>query len=120
MRRIVLDIDELIFSSDRTTPVNEIMVFQNQLELYRDMNFDIVLYSSSGMIGSNGIIREQVGGLTPDIFELLTSVPEFSDEIVFGKPPTGPTGLVLDDKAVTPEEFLSHDYEQIKKLISGG
>ena len=96
------------------------MVFRNQLELYRDMNFEIVSYSSSGMIGSDGIIREQVGGLAPEIFDLLGSVREFSDQIVFGKPPTGRAGLVLDDKAVTPEEFLLYDYEQIKKLISEG
>lgn len=119
MRRIVFDVDDWIFSSNQTISVEEKVIFQKQLALYRDMNFDIVLYSSSGMIEPDGTIREQVGGLAPEIFESLASVHQFSDEIVFGKPPTGAAGLVLDDKAVTPEEFLSHDYEQIKKLISG-
>jgi hypothetical protein len=83
------------------------------------MGFEVVLSSSSGMIGSDGNLRDAAGGIAPEIFALLASVRELCDEVVFGKPPTGPGGLVLDDKAVTPEEFLAHDYEQIRRLISG-
>lgn len=81
------------------------------------MNIKVVLCSSGEIIEPDEAIKEQVGGLGPENFELLDSILGFSKEIVFGKPPTGSTGLVGDDKAVTPEEFLSHDYEQIKTLI---
>ena len=119
MRRLVLDLDDMLFAAGVREPAEQLATLREQIASYRAMGFEVVLSSSSGMIGPDGSLRESVGGIAPEVFELLAQLGELFDEIVFGKPPTGPSGLVLDDKVVTPEEFLAHDYEQIRKLISG-
>ena len=119
MRRLVLDLDDMLFAAGVCSPNEQLAPFREQIASYRAMGFEVVLSSSSGMIGPDGSLRDAVGGVTPEVLELLAQLRGLCDEIVFGKPPTGPSGLVLDDKAVTPEEFLAHDYEQIRKLISG-
>lgn len=118
MRRVVIDLDDWIFSDELSSSVENLAVFREQLDSYRAKGFEVVVFSSSGMVNSDGKLNENIDGLTPESLALLTSVGELCDKIFFGKPPTGQLGLVLDDKAVTPEEFLAHDFGQIKKLVS--
>jgi len=122
MRRIVFDIDPWIFCADRGVDVSidTLKLFREQLDSYRELGFEVVVFSSGGMIGVDGELVEEIAGLSPEIYQLLSQEQGMWDQVFFGKPPTGSIGLVLDDKAVTPEEFLAHDYEQIKKLISEG
>lgn len=119
MRRLVLDLDDMLFAAGAGELDEQLPQLREQIASYRALGFEVVLSSSSGMIGPDGSLRDAVGGIAPEILESLAQLREWCDEIVFGKPPTGSLGLVLDDKAVTPEEFLAHDYEQIRKLISG-
>lgn len=119
MRRLIVDLDDILFLNNGHVREEQLAPLRQQLMSYRAMGFQVVLSSSSGMIGPDGSPKESVGGVGQEIFDVLALVRLLYDEVAFGKPPTGPTGLVLDDKAVTPEEFLAYDYVQIKKLISG-
>jgi len=120
MRRIVLDIDPWVFCSEKDTSIEMLRLFREKLSSYRELGFEVVVFSSSGMIGVDGELVDEIVGLSPEIYNLLSQEQGIWDKVFFGKPPTGSMGLVLDDKAVTPEEFLTHDYEQIKKLICEG
>jgi capsule biosynthesis phosphatase len=120
MRRIVLDLDPWIFCVDRSQSTETLELFREHLASYRELGFEVVVFSSCGMIGVDGELLEAITGVPSEILQFLSPTKGIWDEIVFGKPPTGSMGLVIDDKAVTPEEFLTHDYEQIKRLISEG
>jgi hypothetical protein len=39
------------------------------------------------------------------------------DRFVIGKPPGGSHAWTLDDKAVTPEEFTTHSFAQIRDYL---
>lgn len=120
MRRIILDIDPWILSADRRLLIEGLGLFREQIASYRKMGFEVIAFSSAGMIDVDGELVETFGPLSPEIFELLSSVQGIWDKLVFGKPPRGLKGLVIDDKAVTPDEFIAHNYEQIKNLILEG
>ena len=38
------------------------------------------------------------------------------DEIYFGKPWPGKRGLYVDDRAVRPDEFLAHDFDELEEI----
>ena len=38
------------------------------------------------------------------------------DEIIYGKPWPGHHGFYVDDRAVRPDEFLSHDFDELMEI----
>ena len=112
MRRLVVDIEDLVDTQE--TDINALM---STIESYRQDGFELVLTSSAGMLEFDGNVGKIPGSVGPDLFEAVRRLCLDYDELVFGRPDCGPTGLVLDDKAVTPDEFVSNDYRGIQKLL---
>jgi capsule biosynthesis phosphatase len=115
MRRLVLDLDDIITCLSRED--DNYSRISSQIEAYRQMGFEVVLTSSAGMIKYNGNVGKVSGHVAHELIRVIRDLDLEYDELVIGKPPRGPTGLVLDDKAVTPEEFLQAEYAEIRKLL---
>ena len=114
MRRLVLDLDDIFACLDREDDYSR---YCSQVEIYRQMGFEVVLTSSAGMIEYNGNVGKVSGHVAHQVFQVIGDLGLEYDELIIGKPPAGPEGLVLDDKAVTPEEFLEAGYAEIRRLL---
>ena len=124
LRQIVLDIDGTLCpikdknqSYDQLTPYAEIV---DKLREYKKNGFYIILYSARNMRsyhGNMGLITAITAKMTMEWLE-SHNVPY--DEIFFGKPWCGTEGFYVDDKAIRPDEFLSLDYSNIRRIISAG
>lgn len=122
--RIVIDVDGTlaeIKSADQTygevAPYPEVI---QRLREYRELGFYIIIQSSRNMrTYSNNLGLIQANTL-PTLVDWLNRHDVPYDEIHVGKPWCGHDGFYVDDKAIRPAEFLSHSYEEIKKLISQG
>ena len=115
MRRLVLDLDDILAYSGHDN--DDYSRLSSQVEAYRRMGFEVVLTSSAGMIEYNGNVGKVSGHVAHELIRVITDLDLKYDEFVIGKPAPGPTGLVLDDKAVTPEEFLEAEYVEIRRLL---
>jgi capsule biosynthesis phosphatase len=115
MRRIVLDLDDILVHLGRED--DEYSKLSSQIEAYQQMGFEVVLTSSSGMSEYNGNLGKVSGHVAHQLVQVIRDLGLKYDELVIGKPPAGPTGLVLDDKSVTPEEFLEAEYAEIRRLL---
>lgn len=115
MRRLVLDLDDILGYSSRED--DDFSRLSSQIEAYRQMGFEVVLTSSAGMVEYNGNVSKVSGHVAHQLIQNIGDLGLDYDELIIGKPPAGPMGLVLDDKAVTPEEFLEAEYEEIRSLL---
>ena len=115
MRRLVLDLDDILSYSGHSDDDSSRLA--SQVNAYRQMGFEVVLTSSAGMIKYNGNIGKISGHVAHELIRVIRDLGLEYDELVIGKPPAGPTGLILDDKAVTPEEFLETEYAEIRRLL---
>jgi capsule biosynthesis phosphatase len=116
MRRLVFDLDDLL-TAYREEDESHISSFSSQIESYRELGFEIVIASSAGMIEHDGNIGTIPGHVAREVFRIIEELDIEYDELVLGKPDAGPVGLVIDDKAVSPEEFLSKGYAEIRKTL---
>jgi hypothetical protein len=105
MRIIVLDLDDVRGSLLLDGPA-----FRDTVAAYRRDGFSIVL--SAGRDGPD-LAAAQVRDWAAEIDALAS----LCDSVVFGRPSAGQAGWTLDDKAVTPEEFLAHGYDEIRRKL---
>lgn len=89
-----------------------------KLNEYKKAGFHIILYTARNMrtySGNIGMIQAKTADFT------MAWLKEYNipyDEIHYGKPWQGKGGFYVDDKTIRPDEFLSLDYQEIKKLLS--
>ncbi len=105
MQIVVLDLEDVRASLRRDGPA-----FRDTIASYRRDGFSIVL--SAGHDGPN-LATSKVQDWAAEIGSLAS----ICDSVVFGKPSTGLEAWTLDDKAITPEEFLAHSYDQIRQKL---
>ena len=115
MRRLVLDLDDILSHLGRED--GDYSKLLSQVKAYRQMGFEVVFTSSAGMMEHNGNVGKVSGHVAYELIQTCRDLDLEYDELVIGKPAAGPTGLVLDDKAVTPEEFLEAEYAEIRRLL---
>ena len=119
MKRLVMDIDgTLTIDSPESydqKPCNEAVV--QQLRTYRNMGFEIVLYTARNM----NTYQNNVGKIVAQTLPILTAWLEKYDipydEIHVGKPWCGNEGFYVDDKAIRPSEFIAHTHQEIMTLL---
>ena len=87
-----------------------------KLKFYKNEGAKIILYTSRNMNSYNGNIG-LINANTAVIMQAwLTKWQIPYDEIVFGKVWPGHRGLYIDDRAVRPDEFLNHSFEELENI----
>lgn len=88
----------------------------NKLIEYKNAGAKIVLFTSRNMKtygGNLGLINANTAVVMQEWLKKW-NVPY--DEIYFGKPWPGHRGLYIDDRAVRPDEFLEHSFEELEDI----
>ena len=120
MKKLVLDIDGTItIDSDKPyseKPVNK--QFVKQMNEYKRMGFEIILFTSRNMRTYDGNIGKINKNTLPTLMTWLEKNEVPYDEIYVGKPWCGFDGFYVDDKAIRPSEFTSLSYEEIQSLLN--
>ena len=119
MKRLVIDLDNTITYTENgdyrnASPITDVI---DKLREYKEMGFDIVIYSSRNMRTYEGNIGKINKNTLPIIIEWLNKYNVPYDEIYIGKPWCGHDGFYVDDRAIRPEEFKNMSYSEIKELI---
>jgi hypothetical protein len=83
---------------------------RDKLAAYRSDGFEIVVSMPASLSASTD------EGLCA-FLEGMSALVELCDTVVFGGPDTGANALHLDDKAVTPAEFLGLSCEALNELL---
>ncbi len=120
MRRLVVDLDGTITRDDASRSYDDKLPDEAvvaQLRVYKDMGFEIVLYSARSMRTFNNSIGKISAHTLPTIIAWLKRHDVPFDEIHIGKPWCGTDGFYVDDRAIRPVEFVSLSLEQIHALI---
>ncbi len=87
-----------------------------KIRSYKKQGATIVLFSSRNMRTYNGNLG-LINANTAVIMQKWLSKWDIPyDEIYFGKPWPGHKGFYIDDRAVRPDEFLDHSFEELEKI----
>ncbi|MDO4747279.1 MAG: HAD hydrolase family protein [Candidatus Saccharibacteria bacterium] len=118
--RLVFDIDGTLCPLKQPDETYENLIpdqsMIEKLRFYKQQGATIILASSRNMRTYNnnlGLINANTAVI---LHEWLQKWQIPYDEIYFGKPWPGPHGLYIDDRAVRPDEFLSHSFEELEQL----
>lgn len=87
-----------------------------KLKYYKENGAKIVLFSSRNMNsykGNLGLINANTAVIMQEWLKKW-NIPY--DEILFGKPWPGHKGLYIDDRAVRPDEFLEHTFDELEEI----
>ena len=87
-----------------------------KLKYYKENGAKIVLFSSRTMNsyhGNLGLINANTAVIMQKWLKKW-NIPY--DEILFGKPWPGHKGLYIDDRAVRPDEFLEHSFDELEEI----
>ena len=87
-----------------------------KLKYYKENGAKIVLFSSRNMNSYNGNLGLINANTAVVMQEWLKKWNIPYDEILFGKPWPGHKGLYIDDRAVRPDEFLDHSFEELEEI----
>lgn len=88
----------------------------NKLKYYKENGAKIVLFTSRNMKTYNGNLGLINANTAVIMQEWLKKWKIPYDEILFGKPWPGHRGLYVDDRAVRPDEFLNHSFEELEEI----
>lgn len=87
-----------------------------KLKDYKENGAKIVLFTSRNMKtynGNLGLINANTAVIMQNWLKKW-DIPY--DEILFGKPWPGHKGIYIDDRAVRPDEFLNHTFEELEEI----
>ena len=105
MRKLVFDAEDLssMLSQDGDA-------LRDKLSAYRTEGFEILLSVPARLPAKNAkALNESLDD--------LSALVCLCDAIVFGGPDKRMRGLHLDDKAVSPDEFLKMPFEELSALV---
>lgn len=118
-KKIVIDLDDTISitkDSKYTESIPNLLVV-NKLREYKNLGYEIVIYSSRNMRTYNCNIGEINVHTLPVILDFLKKYDIPYDQLIMGKPWAGYGGFYVDDKTVRPSEFVNMTEEQIQDLL---
>jgi capsule biosynthesis phosphatase len=121
MKRIVFDIDGTLTISDATASYSQARphaALIARLREYRDLGFEIVLYTSRNMRTYACNVGKIAAFTLPALIEWLDRHEIPYDEVHIGKPWCGHEGFYVDDRAVRPSEFLKFGKEELDALLA--
>ncbi|WP_162685639.1 hypothetical protein [Roseovarius amoyensis] len=105
MKRLVFDAVDL-----RSALATQDVALREMIADYRAAGFEIILSMPGGLPSHNESTPEESLGE-------LQALAGLCDAIAFGGPGAGSRALHLDDKAVSPDEFLRLDYDELLSLV---
>lgn len=94
-------------------PYNDIVA---KIRYYHENGARIVLHTSRNMRTYQGNIGLINANTAKVMLKWLDKWDIPYDEIIYGKPWPGKNGFYVDDRAVRPDEFLSHTPEELKDI----
>lgn len=120
MKRIVIDLDGTITSAETSDYVNVAPnpAVIDAIRRYRDLGFEIVIFSSRNMRTYKGEIGKINVHTLPIIMDWLERHDVPFDEVIVGKPWCGIDGFYVDDKTVRPSEFAALGHDEIRALLA--
>lgn len=119
MKRIVMDLDETICSTENgdyvnSTPKHDVI---ERMREFKAQGFEIVISTSRNMRTYEGNVGKINANTLPIIVDWLNKHEVPYDEIYTGKPWCGTDGFYVDDRALRPDEFVQLSVEDIRKLV---
>ena len=96
------------------TPVTDVI---EKMRQYKDLGFEIVIFSSRNMRTYEGNIGKINANTLPVIIAWLNKHNVPYDEIYVGKVWCGHDGFYVDDRAVRPREFSTMSYDELKEIM---
>jgi capsule biosynthesis phosphatase len=120
MKRIVIDLDDTISRTangdyKNSEPISGVIEL---LRKYQKDGFEIAISTSRNMRTFKGNVGKINAITLPLIIEWLELHAVPYDEVFVGKPWCGEGGFYVDDKAIRPDEFLQHSYEEILNITN--
>lgn len=119
-KRIIFDIDGTICSIKASREKYEDMVpdeaMVERMREYKAQGVTIVLFTSRNMNSYQGNIGLINANTAKVLLAWLDKWKIPYDEIIYGKPWPGHEGFYVDDRAVRPDEFLSHDFDELMEI----
>lgn len=119
MKRLIMDLDNTIAGPKTASYMDcapDLAVIA-KLREYKDLGFDIAIYSSRNMRTYQGNVGLINANTIPVIAEWLKAHDVPYDEIWVGKPWCGTEGFYVDDRAIRPSEFVSMSLEEIRGML---
>ena len=87
------------------------------VEAYRDMGFEIVIFTARNMLTHQGEIGKINVHTLPIVLDWLNRHEVPYDQVIVGKPWCGTNGFYVDDRAIRPDEFKNLSRMEIKRLL---
>lgn len=87
-----------------------------KLRSYHSSGAKIILFSSRGMRTFGGDLDQILTNIAPALKSWLIKWKIPYDELRLGKPWPGEHGFYIDDRAVRPDEFLSHSFDELEAI----
>jgi capsule biosynthesis phosphatase len=87
-----------------------------KIQYYHQRGARIVIHTSRNMRTYQGNIGLINANTAKVMLKWLDKWDIPYDEIIYGKPWPGKNGFYVDDRAVRPDEFLSHTPEELKDI----
>jgi capsule biosynthesis phosphatase len=110
MNKLFVDLDDtLAFRPNGEHYKEAIPDFEliDKLTKWREAGFEIVIFTARNMRTYDGNLELITKYTLPDILEWLRLHNVPYDDVIVGKPWPGPEGYYIDDRALTPEIFMS-------------
>jgi len=120
MKRIVIDLDgTLTINCEAGYPDKPLNIeVLKACRKYKDMGFEIIIYTSRNMRTYEGNIGKINMYTLPEAITWLEKHSVTYDEIHVGKPWCGFDGFYVDDKSIRPSEFAMLSYKEIQALLA--
>jgi len=121
MKTLVVDLDGTLTFEMPNTPYENVRPRQVEiarLREYADQGFRIAIHTARNMRTFGNSVGRINAVTAPIIVEWLKRHEVPFDELYVGKPWCGDGGFYIDDKAIRPSEFVEHNLETIRRLLT--
>lgn len=106
VRKLVFDIEDVLADIQQNR-----QMLCDAIRAYRKDGFEIILSAPEQLSARQGL-------LAGDFVQHFSMLANLCDQLVFRGPSYDGAVLVLDDKAVTPDEFLTLVYAELRELVT--
>lgn len=118
--KLIFDIDGTICPIKQKEEKYEDLVPNKEIveamKEYKKNGATITLYTSRNMKSYNGNIGLINANTAKILLNWLKKWEIPYDEIIYGKAWPGHKGLYIDDRAVRPDEFLNHTFDELEEI----
>jgi capsule biosynthesis phosphatase len=119
-KKLVIDLDTTISITKNGDYKNSVPVMPviEKMREYKELGYEIVIFSSRNMRTYNGDIGKINVHTLPIILDFLEKYSIPHDEVIVGKPWCGFGGMYVDDRAIRPSEFIKMTENDLQSLLS--